>query len=566
MRKFIRQTLTALFVAANLFIVSPVNAEVQTYEGTDEYIMNEAENLAVAKERAKEKALRNAREKAGVYIHSFSRTIDLELVEDEIISIVSGVLRVIEVHFDTTPLPEANGFTIRATVKANIDTADLEKWLYKDAEELSKIVEQDKELKRQEEVQEQKIEQLKQEYVRAETPEQKEVIVKQIADEDNAFMSNLKLREGNKFRDEGNFNRAAELFTEAIDINPKNVIAWNNRGWACVELKKYKEAMSDFDKAIELDPNIWYSYLGRGQVYFNQKKQPEAFAEYNKALRINPNNAVLWNNRGAARSWFNNWKDAVRDYTKAIELDPNYALAYQNRGNVYQLLGEMKKAREDFDRADKLRRSNKKDDKAINEADTLLKNGDYQGALALYNQAIEASPKNFNLYNRRGNIYGDNLNDYDKAIADFNKALELNPNADWIWCNRGNDYRKQKRYDLALSDCNKALELNPNYARAYNTRGLTYLDGFQNYTRAIQDFNKAIQVDPNFKYPYANLGRALTALKDYNQALANFDKAIQLDPNYGYAYWHRGKCFEAMGDAAKAQADFAKAKKLGFNC
>ena len=168
MKKFL-----AALIAATFFLMPSVNAEVQTYEGTDEYIMNEAENLAVAKERAKEKALRNAREKAGVYIHSYSKMLNFELVEDEIISIVSGILRVLNVHFDTTPLPEANGFTIRATVKADIDTDDLEKWLQKDEEEISKIVAQDKELKQQEKIREQKIDRLKQEYVQAETPEQK---------------------------------------------------------------------------------------------------------------------------------------------------------------------------------------------------------------------------------------------------------------------------------------------------------------------------------------------------------------------------------------------------------
>ena len=68
-----------------LLIVSIVNAEVETYEGVDEYyVLGAVEDINVARERARERALRDAREKAGVYIHAVSRMVNMKMLEDEL--------------------------------------------------------------------------------------------------------------------------------------------------------------------------------------------------------------------------------------------------------------------------------------------------------------------------------------------------------------------------------------------------------------------------------------------------------------------------------------------------
>ena len=101
------------FVAALmiLFVASTVNATVETYEGTDEYyVLGAVEDINVARERARENAIRVAREKAGVYIHSYSQSEGSELVVDEIISIASGVLQVIDTVYDVIELPNKEGY------------------------------------------------------------------------------------------------------------------------------------------------------------------------------------------------------------------------------------------------------------------------------------------------------------------------------------------------------------------------------------------------------------------------------------------------------------------------
>ena len=554
--------LIALLISFLAF--SNVNAEVETYEGTDEYyVLGAVENINVARERAKERALRDAREKAGVYIHTFSKVVNTKMIEDEIISVASGVLRVIDTTYEVIQLTDMDGYLIRATVKADIDSSDVEKFLKKDAEEISKIAAHETVLRKQEEEEDWKIETLKQEYIQAKTLAEKEVIAKQIAEEDRVFLSNLKLREGNKYRDENNHKQATKFFTEAIELNPENAMAWHNRGWAYVELKKYKQAMEDFHKAGQLSPNSELPYLGRGWIYHQTKEYESAIREYSKAIEINPKYANAWNNRGAAKSWLNQMSEAIKDYDKAIELKPNYAKAYENRGKAWRAIGNEKKASDDFKYATKINRSNEGGDKIIEEAMALSDRGEYDKALELLNQGAELFPDNQYVFVNRGNIYNNYFRDYESAIADYNKTIEINDKFSWPYLNRAIAYGRLKRWNEAIADYGRAIDLDQNYASAYNGRAWSYCQ-IKNFEAALVDAQKALQLKPNEANFFDTRACAYIGLKRYKEALADLNTAIKLSPE-GWLYYNRAELYKLMGQEDKAKADFAKAKKLGYS-
>ena len=558
MRKFLIAVLVLFLSMLN------VKAETQTYKGIDEYyVLGAVENINVARERAHERALRDAREKAGVYIRTFSRMLNTKLVEDEIITLSSGVMRVVESAYEVIPMEDKQGFIIRATVRADIDENDVEKFLNKDAEELARFVANEKAIRRQEEQQDKKIDTLKQEYAQAATAEEKQMIAQQIAEEDKVFLSNLKLREGNKFRDEGDHKRAEKFFSEAIELNSENALAWHNRGWAYIEEKKYKEALADFDKASELNPNSELPYFGRGWTYTQQKKYELAIKEYNKVIELNSKYAVAWNNRGAAKSWLNLMREAIADYDKAIELKPNYVQAYENRSKAFNALGNYERATEDRLRAEHLKWSNENADKIIDKALALDKRGDVKGALKLLNEAVKLYPDNQFVLVNRGNIYNDRLRDYERAIEDYNKTIELNPKFSWPYLNRAIACGRLKRWEEAIVDYGRAIELDVNYASAYNGRAWSYCQ-IGKFEEALLDANKALELRPNEANFFDTRASAYAGLKRYEEALADMDRAIKLLPE-GWLYYNRGKIYRLMGDETKAQIDFDKARKLGYN-
>jgi tetratricopeptide (TPR) repeat protein len=124
--------------------------------------------------------------------------------------------------------------------------------------------------------------------------------------------------------------------------------------------------------------------------------------------------------------------------------------------------------------------------------------------------------------------------DYDRAIADYNEALRINPNYAEAYNNRGLAYYYKKDYDRAIADYNEALRIDSNYANAYNGRGATYSEK-KDYDRAIADYSEALRMDPNSARAYNNRGLAYSDKKDYDRAIADYSAALRIDPNHTYA-------------------------------
>lgn len=114
-----------LLVVGNLFFMSAAQAESETYTGEGKATMSEAETQEQIIERAKTYALRNAREKAGVYIRTRSELRDFELVEDDIITMTAGVLKITDTQIEKTLVNDA--IQVFVTVTVIIDSDELKR-------------------------------------------------------------------------------------------------------------------------------------------------------------------------------------------------------------------------------------------------------------------------------------------------------------------------------------------------------------------------------------------------------------------------------------------------------
>lgn len=278
------------FIAA-LTVIFALNASIacaDTGEGT--YVMSEGENLGVAKKRAKADAMRNACEQAGVYVRSYTRTKNLMLKEDIIETIASNIIKLLaEPHF--YPLEEVanlEGILIRVTVKAQIDDSDINRWLNKDDNEKTTLVEQMEALRKANEEQARQIAELKRQLTQSTTKEETERITQEFANEDKIFLANQKVDEGWKLWEQKDFNGAAKLFGEAIELNPNNSAAWRGRGTTYDKQHQYEQAIADFDKALELNPNQVSAYNHRGIAYQGLKQYEQAIKDFNKAIELYP--------------------------------------------------------------------------------------------------------------------------------------------------------------------------------------------------------------------------------------------------------------------------------------
>ncbi|NEQ38648.1 MAG: tetratricopeptide repeat protein [Okeania sp. SIO3I5] len=165
------------------------------------------------------------------------------------------------------------------------------------------------------------------------------------------------------------------------------------------------------------------------------------------------------------------------------------------------------------------------------------KQGEYQQALAAYNQAIRLNPKFADAYYNRAIVY-DDLGEYEKALADYNQAIQLNPKFANAYYGRGLAYYNQGKYEQALADYNQAIRLNPKFAEAYNNRGRVYYNQ-GNYQQAIADYNRTIQLNPKYAYAYYNRGLIYELNKNIEKAISDFEKAANLYKQQGNQKWYQ---------------------------
>lgn len=138
-------------------------------------------------------------------------------------------------------------------------------------------------------------------------------------------------------------------YTRALDLDPRLVDAYKNRGVAYRQQNQLERALADYNQAITLDPNYAPVFNNRGNVYRDQHKLDLAIADYTRAIALDPHNAVPISNRGMAYLDQGHWDQALQDFNQAIALNPGYANPYYSRGYIYMQQGLALQARGDFE-------------------------------------------------------------------------------------------------------------------------------------------------------------------------------------------------------------------------
>ncbi|XP_014607795.1 PREDICTED: serine/threonine-protein phosphatase 5 [Polistes canadensis] len=107
--------------------------------------------------------------------------------------------------------------------------------------------------------------------------------------EDIARADKIK-EEANEFFKIQAYDKAIELYTEAIKLNPNVALYYGNRSFAYLKTECFGYALKDASKAIELDPNYLKGYYRRATAYMSLGKYKLALKDYKTVCNARPNN------------------------------------------------------------------------------------------------------------------------------------------------------------------------------------------------------------------------------------------------------------------------------------
>ncbi|XP_067426086.1 putative protein FAM10A4 [Emydura macquarii macquarii] len=108
--------------------------------------------------------------------------------------------------------------------------------------------------------------------------------------------------------DQGELQKAIDLFTDAIRLNPHFTLSYVNRASVFVKLQKPSAAIRDCDRASELNPNSAQSYRWRGKARVLLGHWEEAAQEFALACQLDydeDTNAMLKNAQSKAEKIVN---------------------------------------------------------------------------------------------------------------------------------------------------------------------------------------------------------------------------------------------------------------------
>ena len=199
-------------------------------------------------------------------------------------------------------------------------------------------------------------------------------------------------------------------------------------------------------------------------------------------------------------------------------------------------------------------------DRAIEEARRLQADGDLQGAVYIYSQALKLRPDDVNALVHRGILRG-SLEDLSGACEDFDRALALDDEHLVARLNRALARHSLGQIKEALRDYDMAIEQVDDDPEIWTNRGIARFSA-HDLEGALHDLNRAIELDDNLAVAYLHRGNVYRVRKEVGYALKDYEKAIELAPRSVDGYAARAYLHLQLGSAKEAIADFDRAIEL----
>lgn len=335
MKNFFKIFSLTILIFAVSFQVSYAKQEI--VEASGKYVMDLKidETFATGTVRAREEAKRAATEKAGVYLQSYSKMINLELDYDEVKTVAAQLLKIQDEKVSSKSL-EDGLLEITVTIKALVDDNNDEmlKTIMQDKNNLEEATERYKKLQAEYDALKTQMENLKQQYNSSNAAE----IKKAVAQNNKYFNALLELEQGSNFYFQKDFQSAIQSYSRAINLNPNFAEAYNNRGNSYLQLQNYSQAAQDLQTAANFNKFDARIHNNLGSAYLLQNQYAAAINEYTQAINLNPNLFTAYYNRALAYCYSEKFQEALPDAQRAMQLNPSSVEAKELYNQILERL------------------------------------------------------------------------------------------------------------------------------------------------------------------------------------------------------------------------------------
>jgi tetratricopeptide (TPR) repeat protein len=157
----------------------------------------------------------------------------------------------------------------------------------------------------------------------------------------------------------GDFGAALHDCTEALNLmgepdpsDPVALVEWtevlNNRGVTYIGLRRYDDAIADLERAIALRPDYAEAYANLGRTHLENEDYDDALVALERAVELNRGLAEAWGNKAQALTGKDDVDGALEAFGTAIEVSGGNPDIYFNRASLLYATGHFMEALADY--------------------------------------------------------------------------------------------------------------------------------------------------------------------------------------------------------------------------
>lgn len=222
--------------------------------------------------------------------------------------------------------------------------------------------------------------------------------------------------------------------------------------------KEFETALIHYNKAIELNPLELIYYNNKAAVYIEQKNFKEALNTVDHALKIMEENhindyqkkAKLFARKGTILASLENFDESIKFLEKSLMEDMNQKVKDEKR--------RVEKLKKDTEEQRYINPELGEKEREL--GNELFKQGKWPEALKHYEEAIRRNPKDVKAHSNKGTCLI-KLMDFPGASKSLEKALEIDPNFVKALTKKGVVHQTMKEFHKALACFEKGMALEP---------------------------------------------------------------------------------------------------------
>ena len=145
---------------------------------------------------------------------------------------------------------------------------------------------------------------------------------------------------GNSWLDKGDWKRAGEAYSHALELNPSFAAASFNMARALAEAGDYDAALRSLDKLLAADPKNVRILSARAYVLFKKGDAAEALRAYGAVIALDPYSPDAVYNSALLRFAAGQGEQAVQDLGRLLAYKPDDSQSLLLLGRIEESLGK----------------------------------------------------------------------------------------------------------------------------------------------------------------------------------------------------------------------------------